>query len=137
MTRTQKRQHRWSLIARHSSLVTAFAPVLDARRGQIFGAVYQVEGEQFLPILPETVCALRTFLEQIHAAGLKDVQFCATDEALLLPAMEGEGWSASSFVRVSPHLAGFVARRGFVGFQQGRGTGGCSSPAGMAQHRAP
>jgi len=52
---------------------------------------------------------------------LKDVQFCATDEALLLPAMEGEGWSASSFVRVSPHLAGFVARRGFVGFQQGRG----------------
>ena len=121
-----------SLVTHHSSLVTGhclFAPVLDARRGQIFGAVYQVEGERFLPILPETACALQTFLVQIQAAGLEDVEFCATDQALLLPAMESEGWRASSFIRVSPQLAGVVAQRGFVGFQQGRGIAAMAADA--------
>jgi len=117
-----------SLVTPHSSLVTAFVPLLDARRGQIFGAVYRVEGTEsteraeFRPLLPETVCSLRSFLSQMEAAGLKAVRFCVIDEALLLPAIEGTVWSTSSFIRVSPHLAGAVAQMAVARFEQGRGS---------------
>jgi len=105
----------------HSSLVTAFAPVLDARRGQIFGAVYQVERDEFRPVIAETVCALRSFLERIQAAGLKEVRFCGTDLAPFLPEIEQAGWAAGSVLPVSPHLAGVLAQIALRRLRKGLG----------------
>ena len=110
-----------SLVTGHSSLVTAFAPVLDARRGQIFGAVYQVEGDEFRPLLEATVCALRTFLARIQAAGLQEVRFCGTDLAPFLPEIEQAGWAAGSAIPVSPHLAGVLAQIALRRLQKGLG----------------
>jgi len=118
-----------SLVTRHSSLVTAFAPVLDARRGQVFGAVYQNADEGLRPVLPETVCALPSFLEQVQAAGLKEVRFCATDWTPFLADMERAGWSSDSLIQVSPLLAGIVAQMAVVRFQQGRGIAALTADA--------
>ena len=125
-----------SLVTRHSSLVTVFAPVLDARRGQIFGAVYATEGPSgegadFHALIPDSVCSLRSFLNQVKAAGLttETLKFCVTDEALLLPAIEEFGWTADSLVRVSPQLAGTVARMAAARFRQGKGIGALAADA--------
>jgi len=132
-----------SLITRHASLVTALAPVFDARRGQIFGALYAVENyesserterterTEFRPILPDMVCPLHTFLRQIQCAELapERLRFCVTDEAILLPAIEEFGWGADSLLRVSPHLAGAVARMGAARFRQGKGIGALAADA--------
>ena len=109
-----------------SSLVTSYAPVLDARRGQVFAAVYRTEpteGTELRLVIPEAVCSLRSFLSQVDAAGLKDVQFCLTDESLFLElqAMEGTVGRSGALVRVSPHLAGSVARIAVARFRHGQG----------------
>ena len=125
----QEQPAEGSLATHHSSLVTAFAPVLDARRGQIFGAVYQATDDEFRSILPETVCALGSFLAQIQAAGLRAVRFCATDWTPFLPEMEAAGWSTRSLIRLSPHLAGIVAQMAVIRFQQGQGIAALAADA--------
>jgi tRNA threonylcarbamoyladenosine biosynthesis protein TsaB len=110
--------------------VTFLAAILDARRGQIFGAVYRTEKSkgtertELRQVIAETVCSLRAFLNQVEAAGLKDVQFCLADEAILLElrAMAGTAWRSGSLVRVSPHLAGTVAQIAVARFLRGQGT---------------
>jgi tRNA threonylcarbamoyladenosine biosynthesis protein TsaB len=100
----------------------SIAPVLDARRGQVFGAVYATEGTELRPVISDTVCSLRSFLEQIQSAGLaREIRFCVTEEALLLPAIEEHGWGANRVLRVSPHLAGAVAHMAVARFRQGKG----------------
>lgn len=130
-----------SLVTRYSSPVTFLASVLDARRGQVFAAVYRTETAEettdakgterierterteLRQVIPEAVCSLRAFLDQVEAAGLKDVQFCLADEAILLEfqAMQGTAWRSGSLVRVSPHLAGTVAQIAFARFRHGQG----------------
>jgi tRNA threonylcarbamoyladenosine biosynthesis protein TsaB len=98
------------------------APVLDARRGQVFGAVYAGEGNEMRPVIPDTICFLGSFLEQIQSAGLaRAIRFCVTEEALLLPAIEEHGWDESRVVCVSPDLAGTVAHMAVARFRQGKG----------------
>ena len=57
----------------------SLVPLLDARRGQIFGALIRPDGDGFSPVLEETVCALPALLERIRASdvatGLPDVRF--------------------------------------------------------------
>jgi len=119
-------------LSRPESLITFFAPILDARRGQVFAAVYraetaeesaEAERTQLRLVIPETVCSLRAFLDQVEAAGLKDVQFCLADESVLLElqGMQEAGWRSGSLVRVSPHLAGTVAQIAFARFRRGQG----------------
>lgn len=118
--------------ARHSAL----APVLDARRGQIFGALYAVEeaiadGADLHPVIPESVCPLRSFLTRVQSADLlaASFRFCATDEALLLLAIEEFGWTRDSIVCVSPLLAGTVARIAAERFRQGKGISALAAAA--------
>jgi len=119
-------------LSRPESLVNFRAPILDARRGQVFAAVYraetaeesaEAERTQLRLVIPETVCSLRAFLDQVEAAGLKDVQFCLADESVLLElqGMQEAGWRSGSLVRVSPHLAGTVAQIAFARFRRGQG----------------
>jgi len=127
--------------ARHSPLVTRhclLAPILDARRGQIFGAVYTTEersagGAGFHPLIPDSVCSLRSFLKQIQDSGIgigpQHLRFCVTDEAPFLSAIEELGWTAGSLIRVSPQLAGAVARMAVTRFRQGKGIGALAADA--------
>jgi len=133
------------LMSFRSSLVTFLAPLLDARRGQVFAAVYQtetteikdaegterMETTQLRLVISETVCSLRSFLAQVEAAGLKDVRFCLADEALLLElqAMKGTAWGSGSLVRVSPHLAGTVAQMAVARFRRGQGMAALAADA--------
>jgi len=128
----QEQRAAGSLVTGHSSLVTAFGPVLDARRGQVFAAVYRAEAAeesaeaertQLRLVIPETVCSLRAFLDQVEAAGLKDVQFCLADDSVFLELQEMQeaGWRSGSLVRVSPHLAGTVAQIASARFRRGQG----------------
>ena len=88
----------------------ALAPILDARRGQIFGAVYQAEDDGFQPIVEARVCSLRSFLEQIRGRELPDLRFCGTNLAPFLAEIEEAGWDAAAVLRVSPSLAGVLAQ---------------------------
>jgi tRNA threonylcarbamoyladenosine biosynthesis protein TsaB len=125
--------------ARHSSRLTchgSLAPVLDARRGQVFAAIYKLaptESDCLLPIFPESVCSLRSFLVQIKASGVgmekEKLRFCVTDDALLLPAIEEFGWVQGSLIIVSPQLAGIVARVAAARFRQGKGIGALAADA--------
>lgn len=112
------------------------APVLDARRGQVFAAVYkpnQTEGAGSEPIIPESVCSLRSFLEQIQSSdtGIEPqlVHFCVTDESLLLPAIEEFGWTSGSIIRVAPQLAGTAALMAASRFRQGKGSSALAAAA--------
>lgn len=117
-----------------SRAYTTLAPVLDARRGQVFAALYKVdqtEAAVFDPIIPESVCSLRAFLAQVRSARLpaESFGFSVTDESLLLPAIEEFGWTADSVLRVSPQLAGPVARMAVERFRQGKGIGALAADA--------
>ena len=133
--------------------------MLDARRGQVFAAVYstvcqtkktektagteqtegtertekteQTERTELRLVIPEAVCSLRSFLSQVDAAGLKDVQFCLTDESLFLElqALEGTVGRSGALVRVSPHLAGSVARIAVARFRHGQGIAALAADA--------
>jgi len=121
------------------------APVLDARRGQVFAAVYKVSrrvrqtvgqpgiDEDFLSLVPDSVCSLRSFLDQIKSLGINIgphfLRFCATDEALLLPAIEEFGWTRDSVILVPPQLAGTLARMAAERFRQGKGIGALAADA--------
>ena len=112
------------------------APVFDARRGQVFAAVFKVTeaGEVPLePIIPESVCSLRSFLDRIKSSGIgtgrQFLRLCVTDESLLLPAIEEFSWTADSIIKVSPQLAGTVARMAASRFREGKGTSALTADA--------
>jgi tRNA threonylcarbamoyladenosine biosynthesis protein TsaB len=113
---------------------THIAPVLDARRGQVFAAVYRLaecEGADLHPVIPESVCSLRSFLAQVKSADLpaERFRFCVTSESLLLPAIEEFGWAADSLIRVSPQLAGAAAMMAAARFHQGKGISALAADA--------
>ncbi len=110
------------------------APVFDARRGQVFAAVYNLsknEGASLQTVIPDSVCSLRTFLTQIKSTGLpaERLRFVVTDEAFILPAIEEFGWPLDSLIGVSPRIAGTVARVALERFRQGKGSGALAADA--------
>ncbi len=86
-----------------------FAPILDARRGQVFGAVYREEAGRWKSVAEQTVSALASFIDRVtkHAASEPQiaVTFCGINLAPFVPTFEKAGWHAS-LVEVSPCLAG-------------------------------
>ena len=120
-----------------AGVVTTFAPVLDARRGQMFAALYATEetgkpeATELRPLIPDSVCSLPSFLNRIKEAGVipEKLRFCVTDETILLPAIEAFGWTAESLIRVSPQLAGTLARMAAARFRPGKGTGALAAEA--------
>ena len=91
------------------------APLLDARRGQVFGTAYRSaafgesthpqEGECFQPLVKEMVCSLKSFLERMHEAGIEEPVFCGTELDRYVPEIEKAGWKLSPRIVVSPLLA--------------------------------
>lgn len=97
------------------------APLMVARRGQVFGAVYRIEGEQCFPVIPEQVCSLPLFLQQIQAAGLEDLRFCGTHLGLFWEQIREAGWNGGSLLELPPLLAGVLAQTTLRRLQDGRG----------------
>lgn len=102
-------------------LPVTMAPLLDAGRGQIFGAVYQSEDSGWRLLLEETVCSVETFLRRIAEAPFHSLYFCGTEIERFASQIEKLGWGRSSLISVSPHLAGVLARLALERLQNGQG----------------
>jgi tRNA threonylcarbamoyladenosine biosynthesis protein TsaB len=85
------------------------APLIDARRGEIYGAVYDASLE---PVVAEVVAPLPKFLEML---GNREVTFLATDFTAFGGALAG-----SPMVTVPRELAAPVAVVAAIAFAQGR-----------------
>ena len=103
----------------------AFVTVLDARRGQIFGAVYQEKDGWLKPLIEDCVGPLRPFLERVSAgigkAAVQDMAFCGTDLAPFIPEIEQAGWAGAPRIPIPPLLAGPLAQIATLSLQQGLG----------------
>ncbi len=91
------------------------APVLDARRGEIYGAVYDAE---LRPVVEEVVTKWPRFLEMI---GDREVTFAVKDIAPLRPGLVGTRFENARVVTVSRELALAVAGVAAREFAAGRG----------------
>jgi tRNA threonylcarbamoyladenosine biosynthesis protein TsaB len=97
-----------------------FVPVLDARRGQVFGAVYerrgdsprqlQLSGEEVVSDADELLAMVRE-----QAVGRRPVFATATPE-LIRPALARSAFSDCAIEEVSPALAPII---GLLGYRQG------------------
>ncbi len=79
------------------------APLLDARRGQIYGALYDGDGDL---VTPETVEVFSTWLETLPAAN---VEFLAHDFTPFAAALEATSFANSPVTLVPRSLAGALA----------------------------
>jgi tRNA threonylcarbamoyladenosine biosynthesis protein TsaB len=92
------------------------APLLDARRGEIYGAVYGGSGEL---VREEGVAPASAWLERLPAG---DLEFVCVDEAFARSVLAGTAFE-SARVTVAPRsLAGAIARVAADDFAGGRAT---------------
>ena len=108
-----------------TSFAGEIAALIDARRGQIFGALFRIEsgaeGATLGPVIPDCVCPLKTFLARVRAADGGDVRVCATEWILFSNELTAAGWKETSRLTVAPMLAGTLARMGIERLKQGLG----------------
>ncbi|MBI4459168.1 MAG: hypothetical protein HY648_03790, partial [Acidobacteria bacterium] len=97
------------------------APIQDARRGQVFAAVYQMQQDNIPPVIPATVCSLHSFFQQVKARQLSHVRFCAVELAPFLSEVQEADWGPEAVVIVTPCVAGVVAQIASAGLRKGRG----------------
>ena len=110
-----------ALAAIRPALPCMLAPILDARRGQIFAAVLCAREDGLQPILNEMVCSLGSFLARVRDAGIGAIQFCGPDLNHFTPEIEKAGCSAASLIRTSPRLAASLAAIAVERLRQGLG----------------
>ena len=109
-------------VARPPGYVAAF---LDARRGQVFGAVYQREGENLAMLGEEMVIGPGKFVEaSTDLANGEKISWVSPDAALVEadPAWKGREKRGESIEAASPILAGIIGRIGMRRLQSGNST---------------
>jgi tRNA threonylcarbamoyladenosine biosynthesis protein TsaB len=89
------------------------APVLDARRGEVYAAVYDAEGRL---VSPEVVVKFPAWL-QIAPPG--EMEFISTDFTEFCDAFAGTRFEAASRVIAPRALAGAIARIACARFRSG------------------
>jgi len=89
------------------------APVIDARRGEAYAAVYN---EELRMICPEVVTPLPAW---IAALPHNDVEFIATDFAPFRPALSGTRFADAHVVTAPRALAAAIARIAWQAVQRG------------------
>jgi len=89
------------------------ATVLDARRGEIYGAVYDAE---LNPIAPEIVMKFPQWLDTLPAGP---IEFISTDFSPFRAALAGTRFAGAPIVDAPRALAGAIARIAFRKFGQG------------------
>lgn len=90
------------------------AAVLDARRGEIYGAVYDARLE---PVLPEAVMKFPAWLETLPGGEL---EFLSTDFSPFRQALAGTRWAGAPVREVPRALAGAIARIAGERYRRGR-----------------
>jgi tRNA threonylcarbamoyladenosine biosynthesis protein TsaB len=80
------------------------APVIDARRGEFYCALFDGEGN---PVLPESVLPFEKFLARLPDAP---VEWVSADLASFLPILAGTRFEHLPKVAASQALAGAIAR---------------------------
>jgi tRNA threonylcarbamoyladenosine biosynthesis protein TsaB len=91
------------------------APVLDARRGEIYGAVYDANLQ---PVIEEVVIPWPRFLERL---GERGVTFVAADFDFVKAGIAGTRFESARVITVGRALAGAVAGVAARIFAAGRG----------------
>jgi len=89
------------------------ATVLDARRGEIYGAVYDAE---LNPVAPEIVMKFPRWLEALPAGP---IEFISTDFAPFRAALAGSRFENCPVTEAPRALAGAVAKIAHAKFRQG------------------
>ncbi|PWU09997.1 MAG: tRNA (adenosine(37)-N6)-threonylcarbamoyltransferase complex dimerization subunit type 1 TsaB [Terriglobia bacterium] len=79
------------------------AVVMDARRGEIYGAVYNAAGDL---VAPETVGGFSKWLESLPEG---DLEFVSADSGLVREALEGTRWETAPLVTAPRALAAAIA----------------------------
>ena len=105
------------------------APLLDARRGQIFGAVYQCDGGGWRLVVEQTVRSLETFLQRLREGSYPELYFCGTEMERFRPQIEEMGWGRSAMIGVPPQLADALARVALERLQKGQGVSAAAADA--------
>lgn len=105
-----------------SNYVAAF---VDAQRGQVFGAVYRKDGEDWIGVGEEMVIAPGKFIETaVEQAGGERIAWASPDHGLVLmePAWKEREKRGESLEEVSATLAGVIGRIGLRRFAEGKAT---------------
>jgi tRNA threonylcarbamoyladenosine biosynthesis protein TsaB len=97
------------------------AALLDARRGQVFGALYDFSEATVRPVIPDCVCSLQDFLERVREKRSRELHFCSTEMELFYDELAAAGWPAPHHIAVAPALAATLARIGLARLQRGEG----------------
>jgi tRNA threonylcarbamoyladenosine biosynthesis protein TsaB len=97
------------------------AAVLDARRGEVYGAVYDAGGGL---VRPEVVCPFPAWLADLPHGT--DLEIVCTDPAPFASALAESEWASIPVMAAPRGLAGAVARIALVRFAGG----GAVDPAG-------
>ena len=99
------------------------APVLDARRGQVFGALYERVPHGLRKYQEERVESLREFLNWLGAEFQQQIQglpaFISPTPALLYVEMERSAFLNSPVTQASPVLAPLIGKIGLAQEQRG------------------
>jgi tRNA threonylcarbamoyladenosine biosynthesis protein TsaB len=97
--------------------VRLIAPFLDARRGQLFGAIYR-RGSESSPNLilasDESILSLDEFLEMVKHKSAEHVQLVSPTPDILSSARLGETLPGAQIVQVSAALAPAIGQLGFM-----------------------
>ena len=96
-------------------------PVVDAYRGQIFGALYEKTNGESIRRGQERVLALEEFLAILDADGVQPAQCTLVSPHMprWAPRLENSRFAASRREAISPVLADAVARRALAKFARG------------------
>jgi tRNA threonylcarbamoyladenosine biosynthesis protein TsaB len=112
---------------------TAFAPLLDARRAQVFAAVYRDQNGCLTPLLEDSVLPLETFLQRVNATvssgAIHELAFCGKDLAPFLAEIQHSALAAAPIIEIPPLLAAPLAEIAARSFERGEGVEAASADA--------
>jgi tRNA threonylcarbamoyladenosine biosynthesis protein TsaB len=108
--------------------LTNRAVVLDARRGEVFGAVYDAAAQL---IAPEAVMKLPAWLETLH---LPQYEFISHDWPALASAFAGTRFDGMTRVEAPRHLASAIAYCAELDGQRGKWTDAALVDANYVRH---
>lgn len=117
-----------AVAAQTKSSAQLIAPVMDARRGQVYAALYRREDDRLVSESEDHVCTSSEFLAEIGAqAGNRSVQFVSPvpeiiEGSLNAAARDLRATVSRSVERVSPLLAPVVAELAFERANRGEVT---------------
>jgi tRNA threonylcarbamoyladenosine biosynthesis protein TsaB len=95
---------------------TLFAALFDARRGQVFGALYRNDSGGLQSVSKETVSSLATFLDSVRSAlppgtgSNGNLAFCGIDLDPYIQEIAKAGWQGAPMLAVPRALAGTLTQ---------------------------